>query len=605
MKFKSFKSSIILYFAILICVSLSVLGIISYQTFSSFTKKEMIKSTTSITNQVNQSLDVYLHEIKDSLHFLAIDQNLITILEDSITEGGVYESQQDRARISILLTNIFSEKSDIRGYFIYNYDHRKQYINSAQSIDFDSPFLKKVWFDFKNSKYALQIKFYGAHKPDYYDNYRSKSDLNNVITIAANIKDAYDPSNPNLYGVAVFDYNINKLKNIFESIQTQLDIQSFVVDDGKQVIYQSDPTLLLTESDMESLFQDTSGYWIRTVNGTNMLIAYSTSSVTGWKTVSMLPFTQFNKKLSVIRDTTLVLLTIMIVITIALASIITIRTTQPILKLVAFMKEVGTGKLDIRIDRQTEYEEIMVLNRGINNMLDKMKELIADSIKQQLLQKEAEYSALQAKMNPHFLYNTLQSISSLSILGRNQDIELVTHSLREMLHYSLYQMNDMVQIKDEIRSVENYLRIQNIRYAGRLQSVIQADDDVLEYPINKFILQPIFENSLYHGLESKEGTWMINLLIQNETDHIRIVVKDNGIGITEQRLSIINQELYSAASSTSRIGLMSIANRLALRFSSQSKLKIESEWGQGTTITLIIPKLISLGGVWDANDITN
>lgn len=605
MKFKSFKSSIILYFALLICVSLSVLGIISYQTFSSFTKKEMIKSTTSITNQVNQSLDLYLHEIKDSLHFLAIDQNLITILEDSITEGGKYESQQDRARISILLNNIFSEKSDIRGYFIYNYDHRMQYINSAQSINFDSPFLKKVWFDFKNSKYALQIKFYGAHKPDYYDNYRSKSDLNNVITIAANIKDAYDPSNPNLYGVAVFDYNINKLKNIFESIQTQLDIQSFVVDDGKQVIYQSDPALLLTESDMESLFQDTSGYWTRTVNGTNMLIAYSTSSVTGWKTVSMLPFTQFNKKLSVIRDTTLVLLTIMIVITIVLASIITIRTTQPILKLVAFMKEVGTGKLDIRIDRQTEYEEIMVLNRGVNNMLDKMKELIADSIKQQLLQKEAEYSALQAKMNPHFLYNTLQSISSLSILGRNQDIELVTHSLREMLHYSLYQMNEMVQIKDEIRSVENYLRIQNIRYDGRLQSVIQADDGVLEYPINKFILQPIFENSIYHGLESKEGIWMINLFIQNETDHIRIVVKDNGIGITEQRLSIINQELYSAASSTSRIGLMSIANRLALRFSSQSKLKIESEWGQGTTITLIIPKPISSGGALDANDIIN
>ncbi|MCL6459243.1 MAG: hypothetical protein K6T85_14665, partial [Gorillibacterium sp.] len=404
MRLKSFKSSIILYFALIIFASLTLLGIISYQTFSNFTEKEMIKSTSSITDQVNQSLDLYLNEIKDSLHFLAIDQSLIAILQDSIYEDGMYDSNQNRARISTQLNNIFSEKSDIRGYFIYNYDHRKQYVNSARSVDFDSPFLKQVWLDFKNTQYALQVKFYGAHKPDYYDNYQETSKPDNIITIAANIKDAYDPSNPNLYGVAIFDYNVNKLKHIFESIETQLNIQSFVVDDEKQVIYQTDPSLTLVESDMTSLFKGKSGHWTRNVSGNNMLIAYSTSSVTGWKTVSMLPFTQLNKNLSVIRNTTLVLLTIMIIVTILLASAITIRTTHPILKLVKFMKEVGKGNLDMRIDRQTEYEEIMVLNRGVNHMLDKMKDLIEDSINRQLLQKEAEYNALQAKMNPHFLY---------------------------------------------------------------------------------------------------------------------------------------------------------------------------------------------------------
>jgi two-component system sensor histidine kinase YesM len=605
LKLKSFKSSIILYFAILICVSLSLLGIISYQTFSNFTKKEMIKSTTSVTDQVNQSLDLYLNEIKDSLHFLAIDQNLITMLKGSILEDGLHENDQNRARISVLLNNMFSEKADIRGYFIYNEDNRTQYINSGTSIDFNSPFLKKVWLDFKNTKYALQTKFYGAHKPDYYDNYIGSTDHNNVITIAANIKDAYDPSNRNLYGVAVFDYNINKLKHIFETIQTQLGMQSFVVDDGKQVIYQTDPALILTKSDTDHLFTGTSGHWTSIVNGKNMLVAYSTSSVTGWKTVSMLPFTQLNNNLSVIRITTLFLLIVMIIITILLASAITIRTTQPILKLVKFMKEVGKGQLDIRIDRQTEYEEIMVLNRGINDMLDKIKELIADSINRQLLQKEAEYNALQAKMNPHFLYNTLQSISSLSILGRNQDIELVTHSLREMLQYSLYQMNEMVQIKDEVRSVQNYLRIQNIRYDGRLQYDIQADDGALECLINKFVLQPIIENSIYHGLESKDGKWIINLFIRNETDHIRIVIKDNGIGITEQKLSVINKQLSSTEARTGRIGLTSIADRMALRFSSQAQIKVESEFGQGTVITLIIPKLTQLGGMLNVNDTIN
>ena len=137
------------------------------------------------------------------------------------------------------------------------------------------------------------------------------------------------------------------------------------------------------------------------------------------------------------------------------------------------MKEIGNGKLDIRISRQTPYEEINVLNRGFNNMLDKINQLIDDFVKRQLLQKEAEYAALQAKVNPHFLYNTLQSITSLSILERNEDIELVTHSLRDLLHYSLYQQNEKVHVKEEIECIQNYLQIQNIRYDGRLEYSFQ------------------------------------------------------------------------------------------------------------------------------------
>ncbi|WP_188887013.1 cache domain-containing sensor histidine kinase [Paenibacillus radicis (ex Gao et al. 2016)] len=590
MKLKSFKTSIILYFSLLICASLTLLGTISYQTFSSFTEKEMVKNTTSITDQVNQSLDLYLNEIKDSLHFLAIDQNLITMLQDSVSEEAGFESTQDRTRISVLLNNIFSEKSDIRGYFIYNQDYSKQYINSARSIDFQSPFLKQVWQDFKETPYALQTKFYGAHKPDYYDNYDKKADSNNVITIAANIKDAYDPSNPNLYGVAVFDYNINKLNHIFESTQTQLGIESFILDKEKQFVYQTDSDLRLDEVELDQLFHNSAGYWTQMIEGQKMLVVYSTSAVTGWKTVNLLPFTHLDKNLSVIRNTTLLLLAIMIAVTIVLASVITIRASQPILKLVNFMKKVGTGNLNIRVERQTEYEEIMVLNRGVNDMLDKIKELIDDSINRQLLQKEAEYNALQAKMNPHFLYNTLQSISSLSILGRNEDIELVTHSLRELLQYSLYHMNEMVQIKDELHAVENYLHIQNIRYNGRIQYDIQADEHVLSFPVNKFVLQPIIENSIYHGLESKEGAWLISLVIKEEADDIHIMIRDNGIGIKPDKLGSIRQELALMGVRSGRIGLSSIADRLALRFTSKARLTVESEPGNGTTVRLIIPK---------------
>jgi two-component system sensor histidine kinase YesM len=601
---KSLKSRMIIYLSLIIGASLSLLGVISYVTFSSFTEKEMIKNTSFVTDQVNRSMDMYLNDIKESLHFMAIDQKLISILQESTSDNSSFDQNIIRSQISVLLNNMFSEKTDIRGYFIYNQDTQIQYINSGSSVDFNSKFLQQVWADFKHTKYALQTKFYGAHKPDYYGNY-SKGTDRNVITIAANLKDAYDPSNPTLYGVAIFDYNINKLKPIFDTMETQLDIHSLVIDDGRQVIYQTDSSLILDQAIIDRLFQHSSGHWTTELNGTKRLVTYSTSSVTGWKTVSILSFSQLNNKLSLIRNTTILLLCIVIFISIIFATAFTIRTTKPILTLVKFMKEVGKGKLDLRLKRETQYEEIVVLNRGFNEMLDKINELIADSVQRQLLQKDAEYNALQAKMNPHFLYNTLQSISSLSILGRTQDIEMVTHSLREMLQYSLYKQNEMVRIQDELKSVQNYMRIQNIRYDGRLSYHIHTDNGVQANIINKFVLQPIVENAIYHGLESKEGDWLIHIGILDQSNHIRIEIKDNGVGMTEKQLLEVRGQLAYKEMRSGRIGLSSIVDRMSLKFGPQAKMNIESELGTGTKIILILPKSLFMGGASDGNSTAN
>ncbi|NOU88287.1 hypothetical protein GC102_21350 [Paenibacillus sp. LMG 31460] len=588
---KSINARIILYLSIIIGLSLISLGVISYQIFSRFTENDMIKHVTSVTAQTNQSLDLYLSEIKDSLHFLSIDKDLISNLQNSISKNNNYaiEPDQIRVRITELLYNMFAEKSDIRGYFIYNNDYKISFINNLSLIEYDSPFLNKVWVDFKNTQYALQTRFYGSHKPDYYERTSNKTD-GNVITIAANIKDSYDPSNSTLYGVAIFDYNISKLKSIYDRIQTQTGIESIIVDDQQQFIYQTDPSLTLSSSSMEKLFEHSSGYWTENIGDGKSLLSYSTSAVTGWKTVSLLSFSQLDKNLMLIRNTTLTLLAIMVTLTISFASAMTIRTNRPILVLVKFIKDVGKGNLNLRLERKSTYEEFSLLNRGINEMLDKINELIEESVKRQLLQKEAEYDALQSKMDPHFLYNTLQSISSLSILGRNVDIEKVTHALRDMLHYSLYRQNDMVPIQSEVRSVENYLNIQNIRYNGKIRFEFHADNDVLYYSINKFTLQPLIENAIYHGVEGIDEDWLIRIRITKQSEEVRIEISDNGIGMTPERLLELRSQLSNKNLRTGRIGLSSIADRLELKFGPSATLAIESEQHKGTTIVLTIPQ---------------
>jgi sensor histidine kinase YesM len=598
LKFNTFKSRTILYFSLLICISLILLGTISYATFSNFTKNEMIKSTSIVTAQVNNSLDMYLNEIKDSLNFISINPIIISTIHDSISSRSQFDQTQNRSIISVLLNNIFAEKTDIKGYFIYNYEHQIQFINSNRNIEFNSPFLQKVWNDFRDTPYALKTKFYGAHKPDYYDNYSNATDQN-VITIAANIKDAYDPSNPTLYGVALFDYNINKLKTIFDTIKSELNLDAFVIDNEQQIIYQTNPVLFIDDAKKQRLYEKPSGYWIDSINGDNMLISYTTSSVTGWKIVSLLSFHQLNQKLSLIHNSTLLLICVMIVITVIFSTALTIRTTKPIITLVQFMKEVSKGKLDIRINRDSPYEEMNVLNRGINNMLDKINELISDLVKRQLLQKETEYAVLQAKVNPHFLYNTLQSITSLSILERNHDIQIVTYSLRDLLQYSLYRQNEMVLMKEEINCVQNYLRIQNIRYDGRLDYSFQVDEAALHCQINKFILQPIIENAIYHGLEGKDGRWELNVRINSDPDQIRIEIQDNGIGMAKQRLIEVQEQLVYKEIRSGRIGLPNIMDRLVLKFGLMTKMEINSTQGVGTSIIITIPKSTNAEGSTD------
>ncbi len=588
---KSINARIILYLSLIIGLSLISLGVTSYQIFSRYTKNDMIKHVTTITAQTNQSLDLYLSEIKDSLHFLSIDKDLISNLQSSLSKNNNYTVEQDqiRVRITELLYNMFAEKSDVSGYFIYNNDDKISFINNRALIGYDSPFLNKVWGDFKNTQYALQTRFYGSHKPDYYEHSSNQTD-GNVITIAANIKDSYDPSDSTLYGVAIFDYNISKLKRIYDQIQTQTGIESIIVDDQQQFIYQTDPSLTLSRSSMEKLFEHSSGYWTENIGGNKSLISYTTSAVSGWKTVSLLSFSQLDKSLMLIRNTTITLFAIMVTLTILFASAMTIRTNRPILALVKFIKDVGKGNLNLRLERKSTYEEFSVLNRGINDMMDKINELIEESVERQLLQKEAEYDALQSKMDPHFLFNTLQSISSLSILGRNVDIEKVTHALRDMLHYSLYRQNDMVPIQSEVRSVENYLNIQNIRYNGKIRFELYTDENVLFYSINKFTLQPLVENAIYHGVEGIDEDWLISIRITKQSEKVRIKISDNGIGMTPKQLLDLRAQLSNKNLRTGGIGLSSIADRLELKFGPSATLEVDSEQYKGTTIVLTIPQ---------------
>jgi two-component system, sensor histidine kinase YesM len=231
------------------------------------------------------------------------------------------------------------------------------------------------------------------------------------------------------------------------------------------------------------------------------------------------------------------------------------------------------------------------LHASFNSMIETIDNLIKDVYQVRIKQREAEYEALQAKINPHFLYNTLQTISSLSLLHRNQEIETVIASLADLLEYSIYEQHEMVRVAQEVGYVKNYIDIQNYKFYHSIQYRIEIEPDVQEAYIFKFMLQPIIENAILHGLATKEGERLIVIQGCRENATVIFRIYDNGIGLSQiemqrliTRLNTVEKNDYGKS-----IGLKNVYDRIRLKFGAEFGLKIDSQQGIFTCVVIEIP----------------
>jgi len=225
----------------------------------------------------------------------------------------------------------------------------------------------------------------------------------------------------------------------------------------------------------------------------------------------------------------------------------------------------------------------------------------------QIKQRESELNALQSKVNPHFLYNTLEMISGMANESKTEEVTKATRSLGKLLQYSLRFENELVTVREEVVNINHYLAIQQMRFGNRFHTIIDFSPKALDYHILKLIIQPLIENSIFHGLEPKigEGTVLISGNILNDGD-LEIIVADNGVGIPYEDQVIINESLDSGINGFIKdtethsinvnrgFALMNIHSRLQLRYGSESGLTIKSSPQEGTSVTLLIksPRII-------------
>lgn len=231
------------------------------------------------------------------------------------------------------------------------------------------------------------------------------------------------------------------------------------------------------------------------------------------------------------------------------------------------------------------------LSDEIDTLLTETKNLIYLESNAQLLIKEAELNALQSQINPHFLYNTLETIRGQAIENNMPDIEIMTRSLSKMFRYSINSPQAHVTLREELAIVDNYFSIQHMRFGSKFKINLDIDDDCLDCIIPKLTIQPLVENAIFHGLETNENDGFILISAYTTENTLRITVKDNGIGIDEKKLMEINGLLSTKYTKSKKsIGIYNVHARIQLAYGTGYGLSITSFPNVGTTVTLLIPK---------------
>ncbi len=280
---------------------------------------------------------------------------------------------------------------------------------------------------------------------------------------------------------------------------------------------------------------------------------------------------------------------LILILVIILSYYIPRSITMPITRISRVTDQVAKGDLSVRAAAESGAEARM-LSDSLNAMIDKINELLDQVTTEQIRLRKAEFELLQAQINPHFLYNTLDTIVWLAEAGDQKRVVSMVGNLSDFFRTSLNQGKDIIPIREELAHVRSYLEIQQVRYQDILRYEITVPEDLYEYKIPKITIQPLVENALYHGIKNKRGQGTITITGERSENGFVLYVRDNGIGMTQERLNEVRAGIQKLSYTGKEIyGLYNVNERIRLNFGETYGISIESTYGEGTCVSISLP----------------
>lgn len=389
-------------------------------------------------------------------------------------------------------------------------------------------------------------------------------------------------------GVALIEFDFTKIVRLIYQSDLGENGHIVIFDRDYEVVYSSAPDFVV--EDLNATRDLILGTSTTQINGQSFNLYVSTISNTGWKVAV---FTNNSQIYSVFYSFITIVAIVTFVLSIIYAWIIYMivkQVTYPLYRLQSEMNKVR----DLNYEEKKKVyrkgnKEIVQLEDTYNEMMKRIRDLAEKIVQEQENQRKSELKALQNQINPHFLYNTLDSIIYMIDKGENQKAEEMIVALSKFFRISISKGRTIIPLKDEIEHVRNYLLIQKIRFGEHFSYYINVDQDLYQYSCLKLILQPLVENAIEHGLNDDENDGRIDINVYQDEKNIIFEVKDNGYGISEERLKTIYQS-FKDDSIHEGVGLKNVYQRVKIYYGDSADLIINSIIDEGTIIRIIIPK---------------
>ncbi|GIP49036.1 histidine kinase [Paenibacillus sp. J53TS2] len=579
----AFKIPFAYFLVILFTVGLSYM--VLDQMAANSAQKKINEASLQTVTSIRTNVDLMIENVNNYSKMIFSDRNLQNLLR----QGDVYANLQTQSKVSSYLYNLMQAVPIIDSVHIYDHaGHRftvaTQELPTYMEVDIkDAPWYDQVVSN--KGKYILRL-----------DNRRGPADAadGNIVSFIRLIRDI-DNTAP--LGVLVIDIKDDALVQAYSNLQNGSSLQIAILDENNQTIV-ADATdeqgsavlheLLETNRAMleEKFQQKDSGSLSMNLGSLKYTVTYLSGGAYNWKFVSISPHNSTESRNQSLVVLTLVLLIINGTIFFVSSFVISRSIIKPIQKLLRAMNKAPSGNF-MKVTTEPSSFELEQLYNGYNRMIEQIDQLLKRVIEEQKTIRKAELNALQSQIKPHFLYNTLDSITSLALSGENEQVCELIEALGSYYRLSVSKGQDVITVGEEIEIVRNYLIIQSVRYPDVFEARFKVEEGCDLIPIPKLVLQPLVENSLYHGIRPKGTKGVIRITAKQVDESVILSISDDGIGMSREE---IEQILFTERQGQIKsFGLWGTMERLRIFYEDKDVFHIESEPWSGTTITLILP----------------
>ncbi|MGI6623255.1 MAG: cache domain-containing sensor histidine kinase [Acetivibrionales bacterium] len=471
------------------------------------------------------------------------------------------------------------------------------------------PFISSIYiYDSASQRYGIDkmhlktLKIPNISMADWYE---SAVDAKGGFILKLNAGGIYEDSDEETYisliriindiytqkplGVLIMNITESSFVNSYADILNKYKTDIMILDEeGHTVVdFRNNQPTDIVNSLLYSEHEDGSNSMVGDIDGRKYLVSLLNMQKYNWSIISVMPFDELSKESAIFNITAISIIVLNAALMFMGAVAISRMIATPIKKLLEAMKGVEHGDFK-KVEIDTGDNEIGSLRDAYNIMITEIQHLIDKVVTEEKIKRKAELDVLQAQIKPHFLYNTFDSISSLALSGKSEQVYKVMKSLGSYYRVSLSKGSEVITVAEEIDVVRNYMAIQQVRYGDIFTMHYDIDESATKYRILKLILQPLVENSLYHGIKPKGEHGNIYIRCKQRDEFIELIVEDDGVGVSKETIAMILDNRYSMDTKSS-FGLRGTIERLRIFYGIKDPVFINSALGSGTTVTIHIP----------------